>query len=78
MVNHALVELKVTKYSTGLIANGVIYDPVEYPYMVTIMGYVGDNNYSHCTGTLLTNVFVLTAAHCTQNQSKDNMRVNAS
>jgi len=50
----------------GLIANGYICDPRDYPYMVFFrMESISDGKFHKCTGTLISPLFVLTAAHCT-------------
>jgi len=54
IVKVALIELNSTKYhiNKGLIANGVVYDPEQYPYLVTIESYENDDFRRFCSGTL--------------------------
>ncbi|XP_050527878.1 chymotrypsin-like protease CTRL-1 [Daktulosphaira vitifoliae] len=60
--------------SEGMVANGEIYDSVKYPYVMHVIarGQLGAHT---CTGSLINPVFVLTAAHCTDNMSPSNMEV---
>lgn len=70
-----MVEPDMLKYNKGLIANGVRYNPLEYPYVVTFTYAKNKTNLILCTGTLLTKLFILTAAHCTHNRTQDKMKV---
>lgn len=72
-----IVQSYMLKYNKGLIANGVFYNPLEYPYVVTFTYAVNENSIVSCTGTLLTKLFVLTAAHCTHDRSAKKIRVLA-
>lgn len=52
----------------GFIANGVVYDPVKYPYLIRLHITDDIGNIGLCTGSLLNQNFVLTAAHCTEDR----------
>lgn len=70
-----MVEPDMHKYNKGFIANGVPYNPFEYPYVVFFI-YMKDKTYFIvCTSSLLTKLFILTAAHCTHNRTHDKMKV---
>lgn len=48
-----------------LVAFGDIYSPEEYPYVVCILNFKSSAKTTICTGTLISDKFVLTAGHCT-------------
>jgi len=47
------------------IANGEQFDQAYYPYIVGLRIEIFDEQTYFCTGTLVSPIFVLTAAHCT-------------
>lgn len=47
------------------IANGKQFDEAYYPYIVGLKIEIFDEQTYFCTGTLVSPIFVLTAAHCT-------------
>jgi secreted trypsin-like serine protease len=52
--------------SASAITNGQIDSNNEYPFVGLLAFYDGDGEYSHrCSGTLITETVVVTAAHCT-------------
>lgn len=62
-----------------VIANGEVYNPLEYPYVVYLeMTSSVSNGISSCTGTLISPIFVLTAAHCTVNYKASDIIVSKS
>lgn len=58
----------------GLIAHGEVYDPDEYPYIVSLEISAPLRRF-YCTGSLITPLFVLTAAHCTQHRKANAIKV---
>ena len=43
-------------------------DAHEYPWQTLIRAFVTRNSYQHCGGSLLTNNWVVTAAHCLEKE----------
>lgn len=60
----------------GLVANGEMYDPAEYPFVVCLTIHSSRKGRSVCTGTLISPLFVLTAAHCTHKKLEHHVKVN--
>lgn len=76
-INVALTELNSTNHiNRGLISNGVVYDPEKYPYLVTVVSYDIDDFHNLCSGTLLSELYVLTAAHCVHDSNINKIKVN--
>ncbi|XP_050522634.1 kallikrein-6-like [Daktulosphaira vitifoliae] len=46
------------------IANGIFFNPNSYPFVVGLKIVLSDKKVDYCTGTLLSPLYVLTAAHC--------------
>lgn len=60
----------------GIISNGKQYDPVKYPYVVSLVIFQPDKKiFGSCTGTLISSLYVLTAAHCTETLKPKNIKV---
>lgn len=54
---------------SGRIVNGEIAAPGAFPWQVSIRS-ISDRSTSICGGSLISNDFILTAAHCTKNYNK--------
>lgn len=72
----ATVEPNMTKDSELFISNGVPYDSIEHPYLVTLIMALNKDKIATCTGSLLTELFVLTAAHCTHEKPTNGIKVH--
>ncbi|XP_050524702.1 chymase-like [Daktulosphaira vitifoliae] len=57
------------------IASGQPFDPMDYPYVVGLRIQTSIGSSSICTGSLVSSVFVLTAAHCLHKKKPYNIRV---
>ncbi|KAE9544233.1 hypothetical protein AGLY_001412 [Aphis glycines] len=77
--NVVILEGNVSNYENkGLIANGQEYDIDKYPFVVgIIMNIVLKSTTKHgiCTGSLISQWFVLTAAHCTEHMTISDINV---
>jgi len=73
------LEGNISNYENkGLIANGEIYDVEKYPFVVCLVIKVIRKNIAEmsvCTGSLISQWFVLTAAHCTADVKTSNINV---
>uniref|UniRef100_A0A2C9H6G8 Peptidase S1 domain-containing protein n=1 Tax=Anopheles minimus TaxID=112268 RepID=A0A2C9H6G8_9DIPT len=49
------------------ITNGQLAATAQFPYQAVLYSEAGDGYYSLCGGTILTNNYILTAAHCVTN-----------
>lgn len=70
-------ELNVSKCNNEILkSHGQIYKPDEYPYVLIIHIYGhGSNRDTTCTGSLVSTLFVLTAAHCTYRKTESDLYV---
>jgi len=75
----ALSKSKSTKHiHKGFIASGDVYNVEDYPYVMSLKILLPNNRMATCTGSLLTELFVLTAAHCVYGKDKRDLKVNIS
>jgi len=79
LFHEVTLEGSVSNYENkGLIANGQIYDIHKYPFVVGIIINIvlkSTTKHAICTGSLISQWFVLTAAHCTENMKISNINV---
>jgi len=71
----AIIDTNILNYDNKeLISHGELFDIQEYPFMVyfELTKFTGSGV---CTGSLILPLFVLTAAHCTQNFNKYDIMV---
>jgi len=59
----------------NLISSGKLFDIQQYPFLVYIKFRKSDVSMGICTGSLISPLFVLTAAHCTYTTNKNNIKV---
>ncbi|XP_060882151.1 venom peptide isomerase heavy chain-like [Metopolophium dirhodum] len=73
----ALFEHNSTVYiHNGLIFNGTLFIPKDYPYVVSIrIKLQKDTDYNICTGSLLNKFLVLTAGHCCYRHQANKIQV---
>lgn len=67
-VREQKIREKICDISTGLIVGGVKANDQEFPHMAAIGFLVDDEIIFGCGGSLISERFVLTAAHCKQTQ----------
>lgn len=56
-------------FSNGLIVGGEKAKQAEFPHMVALMRQTIEGAKAFCGGTLISEMFVLTAAHCKLSRS---------
>lgn len=73
-----LFELNSTNHiEKGIVYNGVPYSPKEFPYLVTIHIISEDKKMGRtCTGSLIRELYVMTAAHCAYRINEKNIKVS--
>jgi len=73
----ALSKSKFTKHThKELITNREMYKIEDYPYVMSIRVLIPNKRMETCTGSLLSELLVLTAAHCIYGKDKRNLKVN--
>ncbi|XP_060838973.1 trypsin-like, partial [Rhopalosiphum padi] len=79
LFNVVKLEGNVSNYENkGLIANGQIYDVEKYPFVVILVIKIFLKSVATkavCTGSLISQWFVLTAAHCTDNMTISDINI---
>ncbi|XP_025196026.1 serine protease SSP1-like [Melanaphis sacchari] len=58
-----------------LISKGILFDVRKYPFLVYIRLFKSSGVVSECSGSLISPLFVLTAAHCTDKIEANNIVV---
>lgn len=64
-----------TNDNRRLIANGDVYSPEDYPYVVGLEIFSARHRRSICSGSIISPLIVVTAAHCTDRARPRNIRV---
>uniref|UniRef100_A0A2C9GV74 Peptidase S1 domain-containing protein n=1 Tax=Anopheles dirus TaxID=7168 RepID=A0A2C9GV74_9DIPT len=62
-----LQALRSVEVPQGRITNGQLAATAQFPYQALVYSDAGDGYYSLCGGSILTNNYILTAAHCVTN-----------
>jgi len=63
--------------SNGLICSGKRYDAKKYPYVVSISIRPADKAFGYvCTGSLINELYILTAGHCTFGRTINEIKVS--
>jgi len=57
------------------VAGGKLYNPIDFPYVVGLRIQMNRYHESICTGTLISPLIVLTAAHCTYERTARQLKV---
>ncbi|XP_015378655.1 PREDICTED: collagenase-like, partial [Diuraphis noxia] len=72
----ALSESKSIKHThKGLITNREMYKVEDYPYVMSVKVLIPNKKMETCTGSLLSELLVLTAAHCIYGKDKRDLKV---
>lgn len=75
MLCQAAIAARENRALSRLVSKGEIYDSDMYPYVVRLYLSSVVRTFT-CTGSLVSPLFVLTAAHCTDGSREFNIKVN--